>query len=47
MLSTKDLGVKITVVLGDGVGVALSTDLDTLVIGDVDVFYKGFSVEGA
>ena len=48
MLSTKDLGVEITVVLcGDAVGVALSTDLDTLVIGEVDVFYKGVSVEGA
>jgi hypothetical protein len=48
MLSTKDLGVEITVVLGgDGVSVALSTDLDTLVIGEVDVFYKGVGVEGA
>ena len=48
MLSTKDLGVQITVVLGGvSVGIALSTDLDTLVIGEVDVFYNGVGIEGA
>jgi hypothetical protein len=40
MLPTDGLGVKIAVVRSrDGVGVCLSTDLDTLV-GEVDVFTK-------
>ena len=47
MLSTQDLGIEITVVLNwDGVDIGLSTDLDTLVIGEVDVFCKGVGVEG-
>jgi hypothetical protein len=34
MLSTQDLGVEKTVVLSkDGVGIGMSTDFDTLVIG--------------
>jgi len=46
MLSTQDLGVEITVVLsGEGVGIGLFTDLDTLVIGEVDVFCKRVCVE--
>jgi hypothetical protein len=45
---THDLGVEIAIVLSrDGVGSCLSTDHDTLVIGEVDVFYKGVGVEGA
>jgi hypothetical protein len=28
-------------------GIGLSADLDMLVIGEVDVFYKGVGVEGA
>ena len=39
MLSTQDLGVEITIVLsGDGASIGLYADLDTLVIGEVDVF---------
>jgi hypothetical protein len=44
MLLTQDLVVEITVVLsGDDVGISLSIDLDTLVIGEVD---EGVAVEG-
>jgi hypothetical protein len=35
------------VLSGDGAGIGLPADLDTLVIGEVDVFYKGVGVEGA
>jgi hypothetical protein len=45
MPPTHDLGVEIAIVLSrDGVGIGLSTDLDTLVIGEVDAFYKGVGV---
>ena len=44
VLSTQDLVVEITVVLsGNGVGIGLSIDLDTLVIGEAD---EGVAVEG-
>ena len=47
MSSNQDLVVEITAVLGrDGVDIGLSTDLDTLVIGEVDVFTKELALRG-
>jgi hypothetical protein len=46
MLPTQDLRVKIPITLSRvGAGIGLSTDLDTLVIGEIDVFYKRVGVE--
>jgi hypothetical protein len=47
MPSNQDPGVEITAVLGgDGVDAGLSIDLDTLVIGEVDVFTKELALRG-
>jgi hypothetical protein len=46
VLPTQDLGVEIAIILsGDGASVCLATDLDTLVVGEVDVLYEGVCVE--
>ena len=46
MLSTQCLGVIMPVILsGDGGGIGPSAELDTLVIGEVDVLYKEVGVE--
>jgi hypothetical protein len=46
MLSTQDLGVEITIVLSGDAGIGLPADLDTLVIGEVDVFTKESALSG-
>jgi hypothetical protein len=46
MLTTQNLGVKIAIILSrDGPCISLSSDLDTLVVGQVDMFYKRVCVE--
>jgi hypothetical protein len=46
MLATYNLGIKIAVILSrDGPRIGLSTDLDKLVVCQVDMFYKGVCVE--
>jgi hypothetical protein len=46
MLSTQDLRVKMPIILSrDGTSIGLSTDLDTLVIGKIDGFYKRIGIE--
>jgi hypothetical protein len=46
MLPTQDLRVKIPITLiRDGAGIGLSTDLDTMLIGEIDVFYKLVGIE--
>lgn len=46
MLTTQNLGVKIAIILNrNGPCINLSSDLDTLVVGQVDMFYKIVCVE--
>jgi hypothetical protein len=46
MLFNQDRRVKIPIILSrDGASIGLSTDLDTLVIGEFDVFYTRVGVE--
>jgi hypothetical protein len=46
MLPTQHLGIKITIILRwDGPGVGLTTDLDTLVVREVDMLDERVSVE--
>jgi hypothetical protein len=47
MLPTQNLGVKIPAILRrDGPRICLSSDLDLLVVGQVDMFDKGVCIEG-